>query len=161
MCDYKNANVMNIMRSLSSVNWERRFQPSNANNQVGFMSNCIVNTFHNFCPHKIVKCRYKDAPWMTCEVKQKFKNKYDFGYRQLLNDKMVETCNLIAIVKGNYYKDEDKKLLEPSLGRKKYCSILNSFLGNKKIPTIPPLFDNGEIITQQLLCLSMHPLRYQ
>ena len=68
---------------------------------------------------------------MTCEIKQKLKekakvykkyvkNKFDLGYRQLLNDKMFETSNLIASAKENYYKNEGKKLLDPSLGPKKY-----------------------------------------
>ena len=158
MWDYKNADVMNIRRSLLSVNWERCIHYRNANNQAEFLSNSIINTFHNFCPHKIVKCRHKDAPWMTSEIKQKLKektkvynkyvkNKYDLGYKQLLHNKTVETSNLIANAKENYYKNEGKKLLDPSLGPKRYWSILNSFLGNKRMPTIPPLSDNGEIVT--------------
>ena len=57
---------------------------------------------------------------------------------------MIETSNLIANAKENYYKNKGKKLLDSSLGPKQYWSILNSFLTNKKIPTIPPLFENGE-----------------
>ena len=98
---------------------------------------------------------------MTSEIKQKLKkktkiykrfvkNKYDLGYKQLLNEKMTETSNLIATAKENYYKKEGSKLLDPSLGPKKYWSILNTFLGKKKMPTIPPLFDNGEIVTDYL-----------
>ena len=68
----------------------------------------------------------------------------DLGYKQLLHEKMIETSNFIANAKENYYQNEGKKLLDISLGPKKYWSILNSFLGNKKIPIIPPLFDNGE-----------------
>ena len=59
---------------------------------------------------------------------------------------MVETINLIANAKENYNKKEGKKLLDSSLGPKKYWSILNNFLTNKKMPTIPPLFENGESI---------------
>ena len=95
---------------------------------------------------------------MTSEIKQKLKektqiyrkyvkNKYDVGFKQLLNNKMIETSNLIANAKEKYYKNEGNKLLDPTLGPKKYWSILNSFLGNKKMPTIPPLFENGEVVT--------------
>ena len=63
---------------------------------------------------------------------------------------MIETSNLIANAKENYYQNEGKKLLNISLGPKKYWSILNIFLGNKKIPIIPPLFDNGEIVADYL-----------
>ena len=59
---------------------------------------------------------------------------------------MIETSNLIANAKENYYTNEGKKLLDSSLGPKKYWSILNSFLTNKKMPTIPPSFENGESV---------------
>ena len=76
-------------------------------------------------------------PWMTSVIKQKLKektkiykkyvkNKYDLDSKQLLNDKIIETTNLIA----RYYKKEGSNYL---LGPKKYWSIVNSFLGEKKI----------------------------
>ena len=95
MWDYKNADVMlSIKCSFLSVNWERSIQHRNPNNQVGFLTNCIENTFSNFCPKKVVTCHHKDAPWMTSEIKQKLKEKtriyrkyvkksYDLGYMQL------------------------------------------------------------------------------
>ena len=158
MWDYKNADTRSIRRSLSSVNWVRCIQHRNFNNQVEFLTDSILNTFSNFCPNKTITCRHKDAPWMTSEIKQKLKektqiyrkyvkNKYDVGFKQLLNNKMIETSNLIGNAKEKYYKNEGNKLLDPTLGPKKYWSILNSFLGNKKMPTIPPLFENGEVVT--------------
>ena len=56
---------------------------------------------------------------MTSEIKNKLKektkiykkyvkNNYDIGYKQLLNEKMIETSNLIANAKENYYKNEGK-----------------------------------------------------
>ena len=124
MWDYKNADKISIKRSLSSVNWERSIRHRNPNNQVEFLTNCIVNTFSNVCPSKVVTCRYKDAPWMTCEIKFKLKektkiykkyvkNKYDLGYKHLLNEKMIETSNLIVNAKETYYKNEGKNCLIP------------------------------------------------
>ena len=135
------------------VNWERTIRHRNANNQVESLTNNIENVFSNFCPNRIVECRHKDAPWMTNEIKQKLKektkiyqkfvkNRYDLGYKQLLNEKMLETSNLIASAKETYYKNEGKKLLDPSLGPKQYWSILNNFLGKNKMPIIPPLFED-------------------
>ena len=68
---------------------------------------------------------------MTNEIKQKLKektniykkyvkNKFDVGFRQLLNEKMLEASNLIVKAKDSYYQNEGKKLLNPSLGPKKY-----------------------------------------
>ena len=98
MWDYKNADEISIRRCLLSVNWKRTTQYRNPNNQVEFLTKCIENTFFNFCPHKVVTCRHKDAPWMTSEIKQKLKEKtkiykkyvinmYDLGYKELLNEK--------------------------------------------------------------------------
>ena len=67
--------------------------------------------------------------WMISKIKQKLKekkkiynkyvkNKYDLGYEQLLHEKMIETNNLIANAKENYYQNEGKKLLNISLGPK-------------------------------------------
>ena len=115
MWDYKNADVTCIRRSLSSINWDRCIKNRNYNNQVEFLTNAISNAFSNFCPHKIIKCRHKDAPWLTSEIRQMLKeknriykkyvkNKYDLGYKQLLHDKMAETSELIINAKENYYK---------------------------------------------------------
>ena len=38
------------------------------------ISSLIVLCFTNFCPNKIITCRYKDAPWVTSEIKQKLKD---------------------------------------------------------------------------------------
>ena len=40
-----------------------------------------------------------------------------------------------------------KKLNNPSTAPKPYWSIPNCFLNNKKIPSIPPLFHYGKVIS--------------
>ena len=74
MWDYKN--VTNIRRSLFSVNWKWALRQKNIYNQIAFLTNNIENAFSNFCPHRIIECRFKDAPWMTNEIKQKGKDKF-------------------------------------------------------------------------------------
>ena len=59
-------------------------------------------------------------------------NKFDLGYKEILNVLKIKTSDLIASAKESYYKKEGKKLLDPTLGPKQYWAILNSFLGNKK-----------------------------
>ena len=126
MWDYKNADAASIRRSLLSIKWERCIQNRNSNSQVEFLTSSIINIFSAFCPNRVVTCRYKDATWMTSEIKQKLKekkkiynkyvkNKYDLGYKQLLHEKMIETSNLIAHAKENYYQKEKitKYFLEP------------------------------------------------
>ena len=139
------------------IDWERCIQHKDPFNQVEFLTNAILNVFTNFCPNKTIKCHFKDAPWMTNEIKLKLrektkiykkyvKNINDLGYKELLNNKRTEVADLVASAKQNYYVNEGNKLLDPSLGPKKYWSIINSFLGKSKLPIIPPLFENDDVI---------------
>ena len=41
-----------------------------------------------------------------------------------------------------------KKINDPSKAAKSCLSILNWFLNNKKIPSIPPIFHNGKVIAE-------------
>ena len=40
------------------------------NDQVKFLTNCLVNIFKNFVPNKTIVCKDKDPPWMTEEIKR-------------------------------------------------------------------------------------------
>ena len=74
-----------------------------------------------------IKCKLEEK---TKNYRNFVKNKYGSGYKQLLMEQMTETSNLIFSAKEKYYKNEGVKLLDPSLGPKKYWSILNRFLVN-------------------------------
>ena len=50
-------------------------------------------------------------------------------------------------MKNKYYSKVVKKLLDPSTSPKTYWSILKTFLNNKKIPVIPPIFHDNKHIT--------------
>ena len=71
-----------------------------------------------------MKCYHRDAPWMTNEIKQKLKektkiykkyvkNKFDVGYRQLLNEKMSESSNRIVRQRQLLQKKKEKNYLTP------------------------------------------------
>ena len=120
LCDYKNVDVTSIRNSLLSINWERTIRQKNVNNQVEFLTDSIENICSNYCPHRIVVCRHKDAPWMTNEIKCKLKEKTKI-YRNFVKKQIplwTETSNLILSAKQKYYKNEGVKLLDSSLGPK-------------------------------------------
>ena len=48
--------------------------------------------------------------------------------------------------KHNYYSRLSNKLLDSKTSPKLYWSILKTFVNNKKIPCIPPLFHKGKFI---------------
>ena len=49
--------------------------------------------------------------------------------------------------KEKYFCEQGKKLLDPTLGPKKYWSILNNFLQKSNIPIIPPLWENSTFVS--------------
>ena len=55
--------------------------------------------------------------------------------------------SLIASLKNKYYSKVIKRLLDPGTSPKTYWSILKTFLNNKKIPVIPPIFHDNKYIT--------------
>ena len=54
---------------------------------------------------------------------------------------------MILGAKNEYMLRMSKKLNDPSTAPKSYWSILNWFLNNKKIPSIPPIFHKGKVIS--------------
>ena len=97
MWDYKNADVASIRRRLLSINWERCIQNRNSNSQVEFLTSSIINIVSVFCPNSVVTCRYKDATWMTSEIKQKLKEKKRFIISML-------KINMISAISNIYMK---------------------------------------------------------
>ena len=75
--------------------------------------------------------------------------KYDQvkSYLDELQEKTDECTALILDAKGKYVRCMSNKYNDPLAAPKTYWSILNCFLNNRKIPAIPPLHVNGDIIT--------------
>ena len=53
----------------------------------------------------------------------------------------------MSAAKDKYIVKMSEKLNDPITAPKTYWKIINRFLSNKKIPAIPPLLVNGEIIS--------------
>ena len=51
------------------------------------------------------------------------------------------------VSKQQYYSQISKELLDSSTSPRAYWSLLKTFLINKKIPYIPPLFHNNKFIS--------------
>ena len=68
--DYSKAELTNIRKSPFQINWHNALKDLNVNDQVEYLSSCILNVFSNFVPNKTITYRDKDPPWMTEEVKK-------------------------------------------------------------------------------------------
>ena len=58
-----------------------------------------------------------------------------------------QLSSLIASLKNKYYSKVAKRLLDPRTTPKSNWSILKTFLNNKKITVIPPIFHDNKYIT--------------
>ena len=45
------------------------------NKQVDILNECLKNIFHNFVPSNVIKCDYRQTPWMTDSIKNKLKER--------------------------------------------------------------------------------------
>ena len=80
-------------------------------------------------------------------VKQYYKNgKKNTDLEKALT-KSNKCTEIILAAKETYINELSKKLSNPEITPKTYWKILNHFLSNKKIPSIPPLLVNGEMIS--------------
>ena len=64
-----------------------------------------------------------------------------------LQEKTDECAALILDAKEKFIRCMGNKLNDPLTATSTYWSILNRFLNNKKIPAIPCVLVNGDIIT--------------
>ena len=52
--DYSKAELTNIRKSISQINWHNALKNLNVNDQVEYLSSCILNVFSYFVPNKTI-----------------------------------------------------------------------------------------------------------
>ena len=91
----------------------------------------------------IIESQIKERSYLT-------KTYYKYGKRKSDIEKLIVKTNeceeIVSAAKDKYIIQICEKLNDPITAPKTYWKIINRFLNNKKIPTIPPLLVNGEII---------------
>ena len=119
----------------------------------------IKNILSNYIAHEITNCDDRDSPWINNRVKELINEKNDTFQCYLHSNKdprlfnkveyfQTELKSLIEANKEKYYSRICKRMMNPLTSTKTYWSILKSFLNNKKIPCIPPLFLQNRYITK-------------
>ena len=73
------------------------------------------------------------------------KGRFESGFL-LLETFITELYESISLTKNLYYEKFGKKLNNPLLQAKKYCSFLKTFYNEKKVPLFPPLLVKGEFV---------------
>ena len=144
---------------LEQFSWDRSFKNLDVNEMVFLFNRTIKNILSNYIPHEIIICDDRDPPWINNKVKELINEKNDTFQCYLHSNKDPKLFNkveylqnelksLIEANKEKYYSRISKRIMNPLTSTKTYWSILNSFLNNKKIACIPPLFHQNRYITK-------------
>ena len=104
--------------------------------KVSILNHTINNVLSNFIAHETITCDDKKPPWFN-------KNFINL----IKNNNIFYKSHTAKSAKSEYYSKLSMKLLNPETSSKAYWSILKSFVNNKKIYIIPPLYHNGNFIT--------------
>ena len=91
-------------------------------------------------PHGLIQQSNPSLKKKKCRFNKFRKSKNNFQLLQHLN-------SFISVSKQNYYSRMSTKLTKFHKSSKAYWSLLKTFLNNKKIPLIPPLYHQGGFIT--------------
>ena len=112
----------------------------------------------NFVPNKLITVDDRDPPRVTEKIKKLLKDKSKLyklyiksGRKIGVYEKLLNMTNNIATEilnsKKIYFDNLAEKLSDPKLNRKAYWGIIKSFTNWKKIPIIPPLLINDQLVT--------------
>ena len=138
---YKQANSELIRRAISNFNWNRAFLNTNVNEKVSIFVSTVMNILSNFIPHETIVCDDKDPPWFNKAIKSLIQL---LQRLRLLQEKLN---SFISVSKQSYYSRMSTKLTKFHKSSKAYWSLLKTFLNNRKIPVIPPLYHEGDFVT--------------
>ena len=155
---YERGNTELIRRAIDQFDWVRDLSNINVDEKVYFFTKTLLNIIQNFIPHKTIICDDRDPPCINKETKKlMFEKRLAFKSYCYSNKSMFLFEKFKALQyqlnisieesKEKCYTKLPSMLANPLTGPKTYWSILKTFLNNKKIPCIPPLFHENKFIT--------------
>ena len=157
---YNRANENAIRTALSSFNWQHQLNSlsHSPDLQVNFFTETLMNVFTNFIPNKLQRVKARDPPWYNKNILTAYK-RYNRKFRafkrrgyplqmipELERYKKAYT-ELVKTSQDAYLKTQGLKLTDNSTNQKTYWSILKNFTSNIKMPCIPPIFHNNNLIS--------------
>ena len=118
----------------------------------------ILNICQNYIPNEVITINDRDQPWITPTIKLQITKKNMLYKKFIQNGRKIADLDslqearsalkdLIQESKTKYYNRLSAKLSDPKTSSKAYWSILKSFFIDKKLPVIPPLLVNNEIVS--------------
>ena len=156
--DYSKADVQMIIESINKINWTAFFDGLNPTEMVETFTKALSEIFSEYIPIKVVKFDDRDPPWMKRELKTAIKRKHRMYSKFVRRGRKQEdwdcvknvqnlTSKMIANAKNDYYLGLGRKLSNNVSGAKSFWSLFNKLLSKKTVSNIPPLIENGLLIT--------------
>ena len=156
--DYAAANGHAIQQCIETFDWERHLGNLDPDTQAEFFTETLLNIFSNYIPNKELKVRPREPPWMNREVKNALlKNKRSYAkfvrngrrddQKDAVQKSREQVGRLIDGAKEAYFSRLGESLCNPTIGPKKYWSMINNLLNKNKFPVIPPLIVNDMFVS--------------
>ena len=133
--EYSNADILNIRKSISSINLSHLFSDNHIDIQASIFEECVLNFFKSFVPNECVVFDDKELLWMDQSIKQRdsfFSKHQNEGHRDedlhivtSVTDKINEQ---IFDKRKSYFLNHSNRLNDKCLNTKKCWSLLRSFL---------------------------------
>ena len=156
--DYNKANVFEMRREISSINWDTVFRDKTIDEMESVFRERFLSIISRTIPNKTVTVNDNDCPWITKEVKSAIKKNHRVYRRWVLKGRMdiskshvnnvqKETHRIIKKAKTAYYTKLGSDLSNPAIGPKRFWSTFKRLVNKKKFSNIPPLLENDKIIS--------------
>ena len=156
--DYGKADAQAIRKQIHDIDWNTKFFDLNVETMAKVFTNTLYSLFLNHIPNRVLKIDDKDPPWINHSIKTSIKRKHrvyrkflDRGRRQedwaLVKEARYEASKMIIDAKDKYFRNLGRKLADPNQGAKTYWATLNRLINKKSTVNIPPLLENGLLVT--------------
>ena len=147
-----------IRKQIDDVDWNARFLDLDAGKMAEVFTDTLYSLFFNHIPNKILKINDKDPPWINQGIKTAIKRKHrvyrkflDLGRRQedwvFVKEAHYDASKKVLDAKDKYFRNLGRKLADPNQGAKAYWATLNRLINKKSTVNIPPLLENGLLVT--------------
>ena len=145
--------------------WDNRFSNIDVNQKVNLFNQAIKNILCNFIPHQTFTYDDRDPPWINSKIKSLIQEENIAKKCYFQNNKDIQLFRWFQCIQNlvtatteksteQFYSRISTKLMDPTISPEAYWSILKTFLNDKKVSCIPPIYHNNNYI---LLILKRRP----
>ena len=169
--DFKKANFEDLNKAALDAPFNTGFDVfDDINDMASFWTDLFSGLCKDFIPCRDILVRPKDKPWVTCKIKQllrqrnrawkrfkRFSNKIrPFTYTEFITlerlymfykRKRNTAVNALRSSMRSYFSKIRSELDSNDINPKKWWNLSKRFLGSKLNQSIPPLLENGTVIS--------------